>query len=50
MITSKTGTQPTIVTVVAEVSELVKDKEYLNTLNQEVVEYKYSNSKGKFAE
>lgn len=59
MITSKTGTQPTIVTVVAEVSELVKDKEYLDTLNQEVVEYfmnylsnhyKYSNSKGKFAE
>ena len=59
MITSKTGTQPTIVTVVVEVSELVKDKEYLNTLNQEVVEYfidyvsshyKYSNSKGKFAE
>lgn len=59
MITSKTGTQPTIVTVVAEVSELVKDKKYLNTLNQEVVEYfidyvsshyKYSNSKGKFAE
>lgn len=59
MITSKTGTRPTIVTVVAEVSELVKDKEYLNTLNQEVVEYfinyisnhyKYSNSKGKFAE
>ena len=59
MITSKTGTRPTIVTVVAEVSELVKDREYLNTLNQEVVEYfmnyvsnhyKYSNSKGKFAE
>lgn len=59
MITSKTGVQPTIVTVVAEVSELVKDKEYLNTLNQEVVEYfidyvsshyKYSNSKAKFAE
>lgn len=59
MITSKTGTRPTIVTVVAEVSELVKDKEYLNTLNEKVVEYfikyisshyKYSNSKGKFAE
>lgn len=59
MITSKTEVQPTIVTVMAEVSELVKDKEYLDTLNQEVVEYfmnylsnhyKYSNSKGKFAE
>lgn len=59
MITSKTGIQPTIVTVVEEVSELVKDKEYLNTLNEKVVEYfikyisshyKYSNSKGKFAE
>ena len=59
MITSKTGVQPTIVTVVAEVSELVKDKEYLNTLNEKVVDYfikyisshyKYSNSKGKFAE
>lgn len=59
MITHKTGVQPTIITVVAEVSELVKDKGYLNTLNQEVVEYfidyisshyKYSNSKGKFAE
>ena len=59
MITSKTGVHSTIVTVVEEVSELVKDKEYLNTLNQEVVEYfidyvsshyKYSNSKGKFAE
>lgn len=32
MITHKTGVQPTIVTVVAEVSELVKDKGYLNTL------------------
>lgn len=59
MITNKTEVHPTIVTVVAEVSELVKDKEYLNTLNQEVVEYfmnylsnhyKYSDSKGKFAE
>ena len=59
MITSKTETHPTIVTVVTEVSELVKDKGYLDTLNREVVEYfmnylsnhyKYSNSKGKFAE
>lgn len=59
MITSKTEVQPTIVTVVAEVSELVKDKEYLNTLNEKVVDYfikyisshyKYSNSKSKFAE
>ena len=58
MITHKTGVQPTIVTVVAEVSELVKDKGYLNTLNEEVVEYfinyisnhyQYSNSNGKFA-
>ena len=58
MITSKTGVQPTIVTVVAEVSELVKDKEYLNTLNEEVVEYfinylsnnyQYSSSNSKFA-
>lgn len=58
MITSKTEVQPTIVTVVAEVSELVKDKGYLNTLNEEVVEYfinyisnhyQYSNSNGKFA-
>lgn len=59
MITSKTEVQPTIVTVVAEVSELVKDKDYLDTLNEKVVDYfikyisshyKYSNSKGKFAE